>query len=194
MLKQDRQIAIQQLSSEAVGIRSIGRLLGCSASYVVKLIKLIASKIKRPVPFEYDQEYELDEMWSYEGNKRKECWLMWIINRRTRQVIDFVVGARNKANIRKLLLKVKGLSPKKIRTDNWTGYGKVFQEVFGASANRVHRCGRRITNRIERGHLTLRTHTKRLTRRTINYTKSRQMFEAIMLLYFNARNWMIFGC
>ena len=189
--KQERETVIQKLCSESVGIRSIGRLLGYAPSYIVKIIKRIARHIKKPTPFEYHQEYELDEMWSYEGNKKNGCWLMWIVNRKTRQVIDFVIGRRTKLNIEKLLSKLKALQPKTIRTDYWSGYKESFRQVFGNESIKLHKAGRRITNHIERGHLTLRTQIKRLGRKTINYSKSKEMFEAIMLLYFDAKKWAI---
>ena len=191
VLKQERETAIQNLCSEAVGIRSIGRLLGYAPSYIVKIIKRIAKHIKKPIPFEYGQEYELDEMWSYEGNKKNGCWLMWIVNRKTRQVIDFIIGRRTKVNLEKLLSKLKALRPKTVRTDYWSGYKESFRQVFGNESAKLHKAGRRITNHIERGHLTLRTQIKRLGRKTINYSKSVEMFKAIMLLYFDAKRWTI---
>tara|TARA_R110002072_G_C7814920_1_gene522843 strand:+ start:256 stop:528 length:273 start_codon:yes stop_codon:yes gene_type:complete len=85
----------------------------------------------------------------------------------------------------------KGEPPKTVRTDYWPGYIESFKQVFGDESAKLHKSGRRITNHIERGHLTLRTQIKRLVRKTINYSKFKEMFEAIMPLYFDAKRWTI---
>ncbi|MCA4783332.1 transposase, partial [Empedobacter stercoris] len=42
----------------------------------------------------------------------------------------------------------------------------------------------RSTNHIERNHLSLRTHLKRLNRKTICYTKNMDILSAILTIYF----------
>nr|WP_262709366.1 IS1 family transposase [Tamlana fucoidanivorans] len=48
----------------------------------------------------------------------------------------------------------------------------------------IHKFTHYKTNRIERNNLNLRTHLKRLSRKTICYTKSLKYLEATLKLYF----------
>lgn len=142
----DRTTIIKRLNSENVGIRGIARLTGLSPTHVIRCIFQLASLVKRPDYYESGQEYELDELWSYSKNKKNSQWVVWAINRKTRVVIDFVIGRRTKATVSILIEKLKKLNPKKIRTDQWPGY----DDLFSGFPKGVHQKGRRITNRIER--------------------------------------------
>ena len=48
-----------------------------------------------------------------------------------------------------------------------------------------HQVGKRYTQKIERKHLTLRTRIKRLTRKTICFSKSIQMHDIVIELFIN---------
>ncbi|MBN9294195.1 MAG: transposase, partial [Flavobacteriia bacterium] len=48
----------------------------------------------------------------------------------------------------------------------------------------IHKIHRRCTNHIERQNLNLRTHLKRLNRKTICYSKSLMMLLAVVKIYF----------
>ncbi|MBL4861984.1 MAG: IS1 family transposase [Crocinitomicaceae bacterium] len=112
-----------------IGVRGIARLMGVSPTQIVRCLLQLASLVKRPDYYEYGQEYELDEIWSYAGKKKNECWIVWAINRRTRVVVDFVVGSRTKNTVNKLIEKLKRLHPKQIRTDKWSGYDELFEGI-----------------------------------------------------------------
>lgn len=182
---------IRQYNAENVGIRGMARMLDRSPSFVVSKIKELADQVKRPARHEQGEEYELDEVWAktLKSKKGKRIWVMWAINRRTREVVDIVVGRRTKKNMRKLIKRLEALNPKTIRTDRWPHYKKIFSRF----PEGVHRPGRRRTNKIERQGLTLRCHVKRLNRKTISYSKSVAMLEAILLLYMDHRNWCLSG-
>lgn len=184
----DRATIIQRLNCENVGIRGMARLMGLSPTHIVRCILQMAALVKRPDYYEYGQEYELDELWSYSENKKNRQWVVWAINRKTRVVIDFVVGPRTKATVNCLVSKLKKLNPKKIRTDEWPGYDSLFLDF----PKGIHRKGRRITNRIERQGATVRNSVKRLNRKTISFSKSPAMLEACLLLYMAECNWRPF--
>jgi insertion element IS1 protein InsB len=181
----DRQTIIKRLNRENVGIRGMARLMGLSPTHIIRCILQLALIVKRPDYYEYGQEYELDELWSYSEDKRNPQWVVWAINRRTRVVIDFVVGPRTKKTVNQLVSKLKKLNPKKIRTDEWRGYDDLFSDISAG----VHQKGRRITNRIERQGATVRNSIKRLNRKTISFSKSPKMLEACILLYMDECNW-----
>lgn len=75
-----------------------------------------------------------------------------------------------------LLDKLQRAQITRFYTDNWESYQNLIP-------NYKHWIGKRGTQRIERQNLNFRTHLKRLQRRTICFSKSKQMLEAIVKLY-----------
>ena len=92
---------VHRLNNEGCGISSIGRLLSISKSSVQRIIEKIASQLTLPQIIESGESYEVDELRTYCGNKKNECWLIYAINKKTRQIVDFCVGRRTKENIKK---------------------------------------------------------------------------------------------
>lgn len=170
----DKQIRV--LNNEGVGINSISRILSIPKVSVQRRIERMKKDRPKPVFTESGQVYEVDELYTYVGRKSHPCYIVYAINRKTKQVIDFVCGARNKENIEKVIRKLLDLSPKRIYTDRLNIFASVIPGCF-------HRTFQYRTNHIERKNLTLRTHLKRLSRKTICYNKSEAMLEACFRLY-----------
>lgn len=59
---------------------------------------------------------------------------------------------------------------------------KSYQSLIPSAIHKVIRFG---TNHIERTNLTLRTHLKRLNRKTICFSKSEVMLKAVLNIYFS---------
>jgi insertion element IS1 protein InsB len=76
----------------------------------------------------------------------------------------------------KALLKPFGI--KRYYTDYWGAYTRHLEAA-------QHQPGKRNTQKIERKHLTLRTRIKRLTRKTICFSKSIQMHDIVIGLFVN---------
>ncbi len=165
-----------KLNNEGCGISNIGRLLEISKLSVQRLIERIASKIKLPVYEEVNQSYELDELRTYCGNKKNECWLMYGINKRDRKVITLCVGRRTKENIKQITAAILAMKPKRIYTDGLNVYA-------GLVPKPKHQVFQYCTNKIERHNLTLRTHLKRLSRKTLCYTKNAAILENCLRIY-----------
>lgn len=102
---------------------------------------------------------------------------MYAINRTTGKVIDFCVGRRTKENIKQIIDKILLLNPKKIYTDGLNIYKSLIPE-------KIHKVFEHCTNKIERNNLTLRTHLKRLSRKTICFTRNHEMLENCLRIYF----------
>ena len=45
-------------------------------------------------------EAEMDEMWSFVGDKSQQCWLWWVIDHNTGEPIAFCFGTREHKNFR----------------------------------------------------------------------------------------------
>ena len=66
-------------------------------------------------------------------------------------------------------------------TNNWQSYGKTLD-------SKRHHIGKEGTQNIERKNLNFRTHLKRLQRKTICFSKSIEMHQAVIKLYVHALN------
>ena len=115
-------------------------------------------------------EAELDEMWSFVGNKQAPRWLWQALDHRTGQVLAYVFGRRKD----EVLLDLKALLEP-------VGITRYFTDGWGASQRHLdpdqHEVGKRHTQQLERKHLTLRTRLKRLARKTSCFSKSAQMHD-----------------
>lgn len=168
---------IVRLTTEGMSICGISRITGISKANVINKIRLISSKIDKPVFKEIEQEYEVDEMYTYVGNKDTPCYIIYALNKVSKKVVDFVVGGRTTENISKIINQVKALNPKCIYTDKLNVYPALID-------NLEHISTKYNINGIERMNLNLRTHLKRLSRKTICFSKSKEMIECCLRLYF----------
>ncbi|MDH4471108.1 MAG: hypothetical protein QE487_00790 [Fluviicola sp.] len=60
-----------QLIKEGCGIRSISRILVISPTTVIHRVLLIARRLYRTTPIAMKRTYEVDELFTYIGNKKK---------------------------------------------------------------------------------------------------------------------------
>jgi len=171
------------LNNEGLGISSIARLLAISKSTVIKWMKKIANVMEMPKEVENDQDYEIDEMVTYIGKKSPSnyIYIIYAINKSTGKIIDFYIGWRTKENIKKVVDKVMQLSPHKIFSDGL----KIYPTLIPSN---IHHTRKHCINRIERFNLTLRTHIKRLNRKTICYSKCFEMLNVCVKLYMLRRD------
>jgi IS1 family transposase len=142
---------------------------------LLKRILLIASKIKQP-PIAIGKSYEVDEMRIFIGKKSRLRWLVYALDRETRKVVAFNVGRRTNRTLSVVLKSLFLSKAKMIYTDKLKNYGYLI-------SRKIHRTVFRSTNHIERHNLTLRTHLKRLNRKTIYYSRSLAVLMATIIIY-----------
>jgi insertion element IS1 protein InsB len=123
-------------------------------------------------------EAEMDEMWSYVRRKKEPRWLWHAIDHRSGKVLAYVFGRRQDEVFLKLKALLEPFGITRFYTDYWGAYRRHMDES-------QHQPGKRNTQNIERKHLTLRTRIKRLTRRTICFSKSIQMHDIVIGLFVN---------
>lgn len=174
-LIKDEQII--QLTKEGCGIRSIGRILKISPTTAINRILKIASTLKRSAPVSFGQIYQVDELFTYIGNKNNRVCIVYSLNPKTREIIDLIVGRRNKTNLKRIISTLLLSDTKQITTDKLN----IYKELIPIQ---IHSTKNRGINHIERQNLNLRTHIKRLNRRTICYSKSAAMLLAVVKIYF----------
>lgn len=174
--KETRQKVVE-LTVEGMGISSISRFLRIPKTSVCRIIRKEAEKVIQPTLVEVNQEYEIDELKTFVGSKKNECWVCYAIHRKSKRVVSFVVGRRTKENISKVVHTLLSLSPSRIYTDKLNIYPVLIPKD-------IHSTKFRHTNYIERNNLTLRTHLKRLSKKSICYSKSKSMLFACLRIYF----------
>jgi insertion element IS1 protein InsB len=123
-------------------------------------------------------EAEVDEMWSFIQKQKEQRWLWHAVDHLTGKVLAYVFGRRKD----EVFLKLKALLESFGITRYYTDYWGAYTRHLGADE---HRPGKRNTQKIERKHLTLRTRIKRLTRKTICFSKSIQMHDIVIGLFVN---------
>ncbi|MEO1033404.1 MAG: IS1 family transposase [Bacteroidota bacterium] len=168
---------IKSLLREGCGVRSISRIIEVSKNTVLSRILRIAKEIKVPYFNKLGCKYEVDELWTFIKTKEDFTWITYAIERQTKQVIDFFVGSKSKENIKPLIHKLLLLQPKRIYTDGLNIYPTLIPKE-------IHKRFQYCTNIIERHNLTLRTHIKRLGRKTICFSKNKIYLEAHLRIYF----------
>ena len=168
---------ITRLVCESVSIRGIARILKISLVTVLRKIeKVAASVIKPPIPLNKNS-FEMDELRTYIKKKENQYWVAYALCSETKKVIDFTVGKRNKRTLKAVVNTLLLSGVKTIKTDKLNIYQSLIPESRHISAAYN-------INYIERNNLNLRTHLKRLSRRTICFSKSPAMLEACLRIYF----------
>lgn len=164
------------LTKEGLGIRSTARVLKISTTTLLKRIVAIAKNIAQPM-ISIGKNYEVDEMRTYIRHKRNFVWLVYALEKDSQRVVSFNVGKRTNKTLSRVVDSLKLSEAKKIFTDRLINY----KYLIGEKLHCVKRFG---TNHIERKNLTIRTHLKRLNRRSICFSRSLVILIAVLKIYF----------
>ncbi len=163
------------------GIRDIGRVLQISTNTVLRLIRKAAESTSEPGVPKRIAHLELDEFWSFVQKKKRQRWTWLSFDRHRKPVPAYQNGRRTARNCASLLKKLGNSCVTHFHTDKWESYTKLLPA-------KRHRIGKEGTRNIERHNLNFRTHLKRLQRRTICFSKSEEMHDAVIKLYVQHSN------
>jgi insertion element IS1 protein InsB len=167
--------------AQRLGIRDIERVLLVSRYSVLKTLRAAAEQVSAPSVPKRVRALELDEFRSFVGNKQQQRWTWYGFDRQRRKVVAFVNERRTDAACSELLKKLSGFQVSRYYSDDWQSYKK-FRPA------KRHCVGKEGTRQLERHNLNFRTHLKRLQRRTICYSKSPEMHDAVIKLYVHHPN------
>lgn len=174
--KENINFQIIQLTKEGLGLRSIARILQISTTTLLKRVIVISNQISQPeIPLH--QSYKLDEMRFYIGNKSNQMWLAYAMNNNTKEIVSFHVGKRTNKTLMTIIKTLINSQAEKIYTDKLRNYQYLIPKE-------IHSTKQFGTNSIERMNLTIRTNLKRFNRRSICFSKSIIMLNAILRIYF----------
>lgn len=121
---------------------------------------------------------QCDEQWSFVQAKSQQRWLWYVLEKTTRKVLAFTFGRRTNATFQRLIDLLPDRLIDRLETDDWKSYTSI-------RFTPIHCIGKDLTWRIERKNLDLRTRIKRLARRTICFSKSEQMHDAVIGRFIN---------
>ena len=175
------------------GIRDTGRVLKIDKNTVINTLKNRADSVVQVNPriFELSasgelsvrleeagHEAELDEQWSYVGNKSNQRWLWYAVDHATNTVLAYMFGKRKDEVFKKLKALLEPFGIRRYYTDDWGAYERHLDTD-------KHEVGKRNTQKIERKNLNFRTWIKRLVRKTICFSKQELMHDTVIGLLIN---------
>ena len=131
-----------------------------------------------PPDVEIVSDAEGDEFWSFVGSKKNQRWTWYVIERNKGTILAYHNGRRTDESCKQLFAKLSPFSLGKIYTDNWQSYHKYIPA-------HQHIIGKKHTWKIERKNLNFRTHIKRLSRKTICFSKNETIHDNVIGLYIN---------
>ncbi len=160
---------------EGLGIRSMSRLLEIAPNTVIRRIRKIASQVVKP-PIPIGKTFEVDEMITFVGQKKRQLCIVLALERQSKRVVDFYIGPRTQRSLRMVINTLLAGMARKTCTDGLLLYKGLIPEYIHTTKNHC-------TNGIERFNLNVRTHLKRLNRRSLAYSKAMDMLVACLLIY-----------
>ena len=116
---------------------------------------------------------EMDEQWSYVGNKSQQRWLWYAWSPHFKRVFAYALGPRADATLKTLLTRVEECNFRLFCTDHWGAYDRLLPED-------KHLVSKKFTQSIERQNLNFRNRIKRLQRKTIGFSKSVELHDKVI--------------
>lgn len=176
---------------ERISLRGTCRLLGVSLTWLMSF----AVKTWRETPGDLGANpkllrirskhklkligFQMDEMWSFVGEKRNKAWIWVVYEPDSKQFIAFHIGGRGidaaKSLWAKIPLKFKEQST--FETDYWESYKAIIP-------SNQHIVGKEYTYFIEGIFATVRARVSRLVRKSLSFSKKRENHEAAIGYFF----------
>jgi insertion element IS1 protein InsB len=167
------KLLVLRLLMERVSLRGIERVAQVGRETILDRLEAWVKRLPRLSqtlrPMQAGDVLELDETWSFVGEREDERWLWTAMCRRTRQIVAYAIGDRTQVTCRKLYERLPhGYRDCVCFVDGWEAY----QLTFPAGQLTVFPSTRGPTNHQERWYNTLRQRLARYTRKTLSFSKS----------------------
>ena len=135
-----------------------------------------ADNIQKPA-IAKGKSYEVNEMRTYIGKKSRLRWIVYALDRESKTVVSFNVGWRTNKTLKRVIQSLELSGARRIYTDKLKNHRYLI-------VKKLHNTLVHSTNHIERYNLSIRTHLKRLNRKTICFSRSLVIFMAVLRIYF----------
>jgi len=180
VITEEQRTLIERLLLESMSLRGICRAVGVGLRW---LLQFLGEQFRRAPDHLYVKspgrtsavilqqlEAELDELWSFVGNKANRQWVWIAMDAATRQVITFHVGDRSSQGGKALWEQIPIVYQEQATfyTDQYALYTGVIPPARHRASTKLVRK----TNYVERFNCTLRQHISRLVRATMAFSKT----------------------
>lgn len=158
--KANRQILL--MLARCCGIRDIEAITRCNRGKILKT--LVQSNYEIQPNKKHYSRLEVDEFWTFIGNKKTKHWLQYAYDRASGEIVAFVWGGRDALTAKRLKERLQQLKVTYgvIASDLWESFIKVFEP---------QEQGKRYTLGIEGNNCRLRHRIKRAVRKTCCFSK-----------------------
>ncbi len=114
IISEDVRERVRRSLIERVSLEGICRIFDISMPWLLEYMQTVFKSLPEDLNADIAVENEdlmvvclqVDEMWSYVGNKKNQQWLWLVMDAKTRQILAFQVGDRSKQTGESLMAKV----------------------------------------------------------------------------------------
>lgn len=144
------------------GIRDISKITSFSIGKILKTLTQSNYEIK-PKQTHY-KCLEVDEFWTFVGDKKSKHWLQYVYDRNSGEIVAFVWGGRDAITAQRLKKRIEELNITYdcMSSDHWESFIKIFKPD---QQGKFHTVG------IEGNNCRLRHRIKRAVRKTCCFSK-----------------------
>lgn len=120
---------ILHLMARGSGIRDIAEVERVSIGKVLRTLS--QSKYQLQAQQSHYETLEIDEFWTFVGNKQNKQWLIYAYHRETGEIVAYVWGKRDLATAKRLKARLKqlGISYVRISSDCWDSFVTTFKSA-----------------------------------------------------------------
>ena len=126
---------ILHLMVRGSGIRDIAEVERISIGKVLRTLSESTDQIQPKQS--YYESLEVDEFWTFVGNKQNKQWVIYAYHRETGEIVAYVWGKRDLSTVQRLKAKLKqlGVQYTRIASDHWDRFVTVFKNCKQALVN-----------------------------------------------------------
>lgn len=169
-----------------MGFRGIERVTGINHNTIINWVKQAGLNLPdAPESDEIPEIAELDELQTFIGSKKNKIWLWTAVNHGASGILAWILGDRSAETFKQLWKIVRGWQSFWYVTDGYVIYPMFINELD-------HLVSKTYMTRIEGENTRLRHYLARLHRKTLCYSKSKEMLKAsLRLLLHYLKYWTI---
>ena len=181
---------IDKLLLERLSLAAIVRITGVSARWVQSYVNQKYEEVPQEVEVTQKKlgklTIQLDEMWSFVGNKQHKKWIWLAIDADTREIVGAYIGDRSRRSAKKLWMSIPAVYRQCAicYTDFWEAYSEVLPSKRHKAVGKE--TGK--TSYIERLNNTFRQRIGRLVRKTLSFSKKLQNHVGAIWYFINHYN------
>lgn len=184
---------IDKLLLERLSLAAIVRITGVSARWLQSYVNQKYEEVPQEVEVTQKKlgklTIQLDEMWSFVGNKQHKKWIWLAIDADTREIVGAYIGDRSRRSAKKLWMSIPAVYRQCAicYTDFWEAYSEVLPSKRHKAVGKE--TGK--TSYIERLNNTFRQRIGRLVRKTLSFSKKLQNHVGAIWYFINHYNTLL---